>query len=94
MNQLRSLTSRNLHVAGMAITSLPGERREKFASGSCEIKEGFTEEGTLDLDLQQGETFATSSCEEGRAPRPWKQPTRRYGSGKAQAAVNIPGRLS
>ena len=41
------------------------------------LKEGFTEEGTLDLDLQDEETFATSSCEGGKAPRPRNQPMRR-----------------
>lgn len=54
VNQLQSLTSRNLHVAGMAITSLPGERQERSASVSCEIKEGFTEEGTLDWTSKRG----------------------------------------
>lgn len=54
VDQLQSLTSRNLHVAGMAITSLPGERQERSASVSCEIREGFTEEGTLTWTSKRG----------------------------------------
>ena len=72
-------------AAGMAITSLPGQRQEKPALVGWEIKEGFPEEGTLDLSFKKGKTFATSSYDVGRAPRPWNRPTRRCGSRKAQA---------